>query len=341
MTLILRDPTGKPPWPLTLIAGMQKAGKSFAAAQASASPLVDRTIWFPFGEDDPDEYGAIPGARFKIAQIDGTYRSLLNAMKAALKLETENPNYNPAHPDLWVLDAGGMVWEHIKDMAQAEANRRWLSRKNNEGKQLPEDGVRITSDLWNTASDRWSAIIELLLKHKGPSIITARMGLKMVVNDQGEPTKDKEWKVEAQKGLPFDVGVVVEMHARDEVYLSGVRSLRYKTTKAREPYPDFTMHKLWTDLGLADETPGERHRTHATAVDSQAADDDVIKQRYALMVEIRDQAKAARITTDQVAAKWLEEYGHDIRITTDLGALELMRDDLRAIANRPREDAVA
>ena len=37
MTLITRKPTGKPPWPIMLIAGVEKSGKTYSAAQASAS----------------------------------------------------------------------------------------------------------------------------------------------------------------------------------------------------------------------------------------------------------------------------------------------------------------
>lgn len=72
MTLTTRKPTGLPSWPILLIAGVPKAGKSYACAAASASPLVGRTLWVPVGEDDPDELGGIPGADFDIVQHDGT-----------------------------------------------------------------------------------------------------------------------------------------------------------------------------------------------------------------------------------------------------------------------------
>lgn len=332
MALILRDPTGKPPWPITLISGIEKSGKTFAAAQASASKLIDRTIWFPFGEDDPDEYGAIPGARFKIATHNGTYRALYNAMNDALALE-QDPSYDPKVPDLWVLDSGGRLWALISDMAQVEANRRWAKRRENQGKPIPEDGVRITPDLWNTANARWEGILNLMRKHKGPSIITARLGLKSIVNEKtGEPTGAKDWKVEAQKGLPFDVGVIVEMHARGENYLTGVRSLRWVAKEPRWAYPDFTMEDLWTKLGLADAPAGERVHTTSTGEQSAAADDEVVSRRNKLLTAMLEVAKNARVTVGQLEAKWAENHDHDIRVTTDLGSLELLLDDLRTYA---------
>ena len=79
MTLQTRKPTGIPSWPIVLLTGVEKSGKTYAAAAASASEMVGRTLWLGIGEDDPDEYGAIPGTRFEIVVHDGTYRSILAA----------------------------------------------------------------------------------------------------------------------------------------------------------------------------------------------------------------------------------------------------------------------
>lgn len=73
MTLKTRQPTGKPSWPILLLAGREKAGKSWAAVAASASDLIGRTLYIGIGEDDPDEYALIPGASFEIVEHDGTY----------------------------------------------------------------------------------------------------------------------------------------------------------------------------------------------------------------------------------------------------------------------------
>lgn len=331
MALKTRKPTGKPPWPVVLIAGMQKAGKSYAAAQASASPLIDRTFWFTQGEDDPDEYGLIEGARFEIVEYDGTFRDLYLKMK-----EAAAEPMDPARPHLWVLDSGSKLWELISDMAQVEKNRRWQNKQAKYGKstELPADGLRIDMDLWNIAKSRWKSILELMVAHQGPSIITARLEKTSVIDDRtGEPTKEKVWKVQAEKNLAFDVGAVVEMHARNDVYLTGVRSLRMKLKDARTPFPNFTVHELWTKLGLA-ESVGQRFHTEATGEKSLAADDLIIARRNELFAQLREVARAAGVTPDRVEARWLEDYGHDIRVTTDLGALELMIDDLRGRATR-------
>lgn len=66
MTLKTRKPTGAVPWPLVLLEGEEKAGKSWALAELSASDKVGDTYWFDLGEGAADEYGAIPGARYPL-----------------------------------------------------------------------------------------------------------------------------------------------------------------------------------------------------------------------------------------------------------------------------------
>ena len=79
-----RKPTGKPHWPLVLLSGTEKSGKSYAAAAASASPLIGKTYWISFGEDDPDEYGQI--GRFEVA-VNYKHRVFTSATVQAV---TEN-----------------------------------------------------------------------------------------------------------------------------------------------------------------------------------------------------------------------------------------------------------
>lgn len=240
MSIQTRQPTGKPPWPITLVAGAEKAGKSYSCAEASGSDLIGRTFWIGIGEDDPDEYGAIPGTRFEIAVHDGTYRGIGTAVAMAVR----EPMVG-GKPNLIVLDSGTRLWEMISDMAQTEANAR---RKGKSDGDSP-----IGMDLWNRATDRWHKIMDLLRAHQGPSIVTARLDVVTVLDDNGKPTKVKDTKIKAQKSLPYDVGVVVEMHSRGETYIMGARSLKLDLpVGVKAPLPDFTIDGLWRNLGLDD-----------------------------------------------------------------------------------------
>lgn len=266
MSIQTRKPTGKPPWPITLLAGGEKAGKSYASAKASASDLIGRTFWIGVGEDDPDEYGAIPGARFEIAPHNGTYAGILNQLQEA-KAE---PRID-GKPNLIVLDSGTRVWEMLSDEAQFKAQARAERAAKKYNKHFdPDTEVTIGPDLWNRATDRWRDIMDVLREHDGPSIITARLDIVTVMDAQGKPTKDKTSKVKAQKSLPFDVGVVVEMPTRGETYIGGVRSLKLdipvgEKTKVR----DFSVEWLWKALGLegVDATSPRQH----SGADGQAS----------------------------------------------------------------------
>lgn len=248
MSIATRKPTGKPSWPLLLAAGGEGAGKSFLAAQASASDLIGRTFWIGHGEQDPDEYGALPGVDFDIVQYDGTVsqlRKIVHDIAAEPKGEK---------PTLLVVDSGTKVWDTISENAQLDANRR--AARN--GRKV--DDATISVDIWNKHKQHWRDIIDVLRLHDGPAIITARyeevaaMG-KDPRTGKTVPTGDKVWKVKAEKGLPYDVDAVLHMPIRGTYTLSKVRSVRLQLDEPKD-WPGFTMDAFWRALGLADVETG-------------------------------------------------------------------------------------
>lgn len=310
-----RKPTGKPSWPILLLAGAEKSGKTYAAAESSASDLIGRTFWVGVGEDAPDEYGAIEGARFEIVEHDGTYRGILRAL-----WEARREPMVDGKPNLIVLDSAGRVWALLSEAAQETANER-ARRKN---KNVGDDGADITMDLWNTAKQRWGHILDELRAHQGPSIVTARLE-EITHVENGQPTKHKTWKVQAEKNLPFEVGAIVHLRAFGEAYLTGVRSLRYrpKPNELTRLPEDWTIDALWHQLGLA-EGAGERHHDAAVAQGAAA-------ERDALLAQVKAAAEAAHVDLATVASDWAESHGgQHIGEATDLGSLELIRDDLKA-----------
>lgn len=324
-----RQPTGLPAWPIGLLAGVEKSGKSWKAAQASASDMVHRTFWIGVGEDDPDEYGILPGVRFEIVQHDGTYRGILNAILGAAA-QPPGPN---GEPNLIVLDSITRLWTLLVDNIQETANERARKR----GREIPDDGIRPSMDLWNIAKDRWGHVIDALRAHQGPSLVTSRLEL-VTVMENGEPTRDKWWKVLAEKNLPNEVGFIVQMRAcypEHDDHLAGVRSARYThpVDDDGKPVPaalaeDWTVEWLWRQLGLAD---GSAPRQHAHTV---VQDEDAT--RNALLAQIVEAAQAAGVDRQQIANDWAETHnGELIGETTDLGSLELLRDDLRVRAAQP------
>lgn len=328
-----RRPSGKPSWPILLLAGGEKSGKSWSCAEASGSDLIGRTLWIGIGEDDPDEYGNVPGANFEIVTHDGTYRDIL----AAIEWATHQPTVD-GKPTLIVLDSMTRLWDLLCEMAQTTARERIKRKASNSRQSAPaDDEVQITMDLWNTAKDRWGHIVGLLRSHQGPSLVTARLeDVVVVVN--GKPTQDRTLKVKAEKSLPYDVGGIVQMPERGRAYLTGVRTTRMQIPE-RVPFPGFTVDKLWRQLGLADVEVGERRHSGITA----ATPGDVVRavpdadERLSLIKAVAaaaEQAGAADGMTsaqakEAVVKRWAEEHGGEhINNATDLGSLELLRDEL-------------
>lgn len=250
MTLQTRKPTGKPSWPILVLAGREGAGKTWAAIEASSSNLVGRTIYVGFGEDDPDEYSLIPGASFDIAVHDGTYAGLLETVRDAVA----EPHGDK--PTLIILDSGTRLWNVIGDNMQAIANRRAKGTRN-----AASGNYTISTDLWNVAADQWKDVMDALREHNGPVIITARLD-PVTVMENGQPTKDKDWKVQAHKSLVFDATAVIEMRERGQYLITKVKSVRKQLDKPTL-YPGFTVEGFYTSLGLAE---GTGERAHATVM---------------------------------------------------------------------------
>lgn len=316
-----RRPSGLPSWPILLMAGAEKAGKSWSCAEATASDLVGRSFWVGIGEDDPDEYGSIPGADFEIVPHDGSYRDIL----AALTWAAQQPPVD-GRPNLLIVDSMTRLWDLICDMAQDQANARSRSKQQNPStkQQAASNDVEadIHMDLWNIAKDRWGHVIDVLRSHQGPSLVTARLE-EVTVMVNGKPTKDKTLKVKAEKSLPYDVGGIVQMPERGSAFLVGVRSARLQVP-TRLPRPAFTVDKLWRDLGLHELQIGARRHAAVTANDTA---------RTALINEVAAASDRAGVDRKEVARLWSESHGgQHIKEATDLGGLELLRDDLIARA---------
>jgi len=296
MSLKTRKLTGKPSWPITALAGPEKVGKTWAAIAASSSDLIGRCIWFPVGEDDPDEYKLIPGFdddKFDLAEHDGTYRGLLDAMREANK----EPDRD-GKPTLWVLDSGSRLWDLLSQMAQREANQRREAKARKSRQPVPDDEeADIHSDLWNIATDRWYYILDELKANRGPSIITARMELTTVFDSAGKPTKDKTQKILAQKRLPYDVGNIIEMPERGQAYLTGVRSVKLAQLAPRVEFKDFSFDTLWRRLGL-DGDVGDRTHTGIDPDDKPAAEADLAR------AELKELSEQHGWDLNTVAAEW-------------------------------------
>lgn len=207
MTLKTRKPTGKAPWPMLLIAGVEKSGKSYACAKFSASDLIDRTLYIEIGEGSADAYGALPGARYEIVEHDGSWAGILAAVEAAV---AESPA--TGKPNAIVLDSMSELWGLLCAEQEAAATKR--------GKET------ITMDQWNAAKRRWRKIIDAVRANRGPVLMTARYE-QVTVMEKGKPTLEKAWKVRAEKDLAFEVDGIITMTEPRKPHVAGIRTVAF------------------------------------------------------------------------------------------------------------------
>ena len=222
MALNTRKPTGVVPWPLILIEGGEKCGKSFSCALLSASSKVGRTLWLDWGEGAADEYGAIPGARYEVIEHDGTWASIMGQVAAA-KEEAQRAKDAGELPVVLVIDSITCEWESLKDWASdraktTSANRAKLQKD-------PNAEVQVTMNLWNDAASRHRKLMTVLMTFPGIVLIAARGG-EVAAVEGGRPVEGKKsYRVEGHKSLAYDASCWIRLARDARPVVVGARSV--------------------------------------------------------------------------------------------------------------------
>jgi hypothetical protein len=247
MTLRTRPPTGQVPWPLILIEGPEKSGKSWACAKLSASERVGQTYWVDLGEGGADEYGAVPGARYLVVEHDGTFAAILGAVEEVQALAIRAAAAGDP-PVVLVIDSMTAEWDLLKSAADARARDR-LARK---GRSVPEGTEpQISMDLWNTVNAWHRRLMATLMTFSGIACITARGKEVAALDANGRPVEgSKEYKVDGQRGLAYDASVWLRVGRNHPPLVVGARSvhagIRPGVDKPRQ-LPDLTLEGVIFD----------------------------------------------------------------------------------------------
>lgn len=223
-----RKPTGRVPWPVLLVEGGEKSGKSYSAALLSSSERVGRTFWIDLGEGSADEYGAIPGVRYEVIEHDGSYPQVLDQVRA-VKAEAARAAAAGEPPTVLVIDTITDLWEGLKDWA---ANRARARRKKG-----PDEEVTVSMDLWNDSGARYRKVMTELLTFPGVVILLAR-GKEIALVEGGKPVEGKkDYRVEGHKTLAYDATAWVRMSRTGPPQIIGARSVHAGIRPGRdEPY---------------------------------------------------------------------------------------------------------
>lgn len=212
MSLRTRKPTGAVAFPLLLVEGPEKSGKTYTALSLAASERVGRTFVFELGERAADEYA--PLGDYEIVDLNGTYADLLDQVRAATREPQED-----GRPNVVIIDSASMLWSLLKDQASAAA------RRSKRAKQIladdPDADIEVTMTYWTKAKDKWWAILNLLRSWPGITVLTARAGEVTKVHN-GQPVAGQtEWSRDLEKGTPFAMtGIVRCAHPKPPVLVT-------------------------------------------------------------------------------------------------------------------------
>lgn len=249
MAIRTRRPTGAVPWPLILLEGGEKAGKSWAAAELSASDKVGQTYWIDLNEGAADEYGAIPGARYLVVEHNGTWADILGQV-AEIRQEAARAKEAGEPPVVLVIDSMTAEWDLLKDWV---ANRAKSSPANQ--KRLaadPSAEVKAPMNLWNDATARHRRLMTMLMTFPGIVVMTARGKDVAALDSSGRPVEgSKEYKVEGHKTLGYDASVWVRLSREHPPIVVSARSVHVGIRPGVDrpvPAPNFTLEWLIFDV---------------------------------------------------------------------------------------------
>lgn len=241
-----RKPTGAVPWPLILIEGSEKAGKSWACAEFTASDKIGQAYWLDLGEGAADEYAAIPGANYLVIEHDGTWRDIVEQVEA-VRGEAQRAHDAGERPVVLVIDSMTAEWDLLKAWTQERANR------SNAGKRAlerdPDAEVKPPFNLWNDANARHGKLMHLLMTFPGIVLVTARGKEVAAMDSGGRPIANtKEYKVEGHKTLAFDATAWVRLSRGADPLVVGIRStiegVKVDPREEPKPWPAFSVEAL-------------------------------------------------------------------------------------------------
>lgn len=273
-----RRPTGRVPWPLILVEGGEKSGKSWACAQFSTSKRIGQMYWIDLGEGAADEYGAIPGADYLVVEHDGTWAQIIAAVAAVRDLAREAADAGQP-PVVLVIDSMTAEWDMQKDWASDKARRRHevKVRKYNAKPIGPDEEPTISMDLWNEAGARHRKLMTTLMTFPGIVLLTARGKEVAALDDAGKPIeRQRDYRVEGHKTLGYDASCWIRLDRTKPGTVVGVRSVH---VGIRPGYDDpIKLAKDWTIEGIVFDTlrcaPAEAHARRLTALQPAEPDEE-------------------------------------------------------------------
>jgi hypothetical protein len=315
-----RKPTGVPPWPLVLIEGPEKSGKSYAAAEFTASKHIGQAYWIDLGEGAADEYAAIKGANYLVVDHDGSWHDIVGQVE-----EIRAAAAGAEKPVVLIIDSMTAEWELLKDWASHRARTSKFAQK-----QLREDPnaeVKPSMNLWNDAGNRHHDLMRLLMSFPGIVVMTARGKDVAALDQDGRPIpKAREYRVEGHKTLPFDASVWVRLSRDEPPTVVGCRSVHAGIrpgVDSPQRFPEFNLEHLIFEVLKVDPKSVAREMTELVADEKALAD----TARSA----VRDYCELKGLDLKKVAAQFHDQQGEELRDTLDPSAVWTFLGELKSV----------
>ena len=259
-TLRTRKPTGRPSWPLILLAGEAKTGKSWSAAEFTGDPRVGRSFVLDLGEGSADEYIVVPGADYEIIDHNGQWIDIIAQVEAVR--DFARAELAAGHkPVCLIVDSMTAEWGMLSAWTDTRARRSNYNRKALAAD--PDAEIDISSNYWNDANSRHNRLMNILKTFPGVVIMTALETEKTQFGPDGKPVKNapKVARPDAQKRVTADATVWVRLSHDVPPTIVGIRSPQPNVHNIKpgqdrpKPWPGFTLAKLvFEHLGMSTET---------------------------------------------------------------------------------------
>lgn len=328
-----RKPTGIPPYPLILIEGGEKSGKTWSALQFSGDDRIGSCWALDLGEGTLDEYGAIPGARFSIIDHDGTWLDIIGQLEAASAQARVELDAGERVP-LLVIDTATAEWEMLKLWVDARA-RRTDSNKAKLARD-PDAEIKAPRNFWNDADARHAKFMRLLMSFPGIVIVTARGKVISATDDKGQPIQGKkDYRVEGHKNLAYDATAWVRMSREEAPIVVGLRSVAHGIRPGIDevkPWPDFSLGELVFRVIGCPVAGGSTRQIQKLDADQVMPGEDPNHDARQLLAAAKDAT-----TEEQVRSIWAD--ARDSRLLDHLVDGEALRALLTEEANRVRVTA--
>lgn len=222
--LPMHAPTGQVPWPLILLEGPEKVGKTYGALEFSGDDRIGATFALDLGEDSLEEYGQIPGARYGVVEHDGTWGQIIDRVEGMV--EHGHLERAAGRVPLAIIDSATAEWDMLKDWVGTRA-RRQPSNKAKLARD-PDAEIKASRNLWNDAASRHNRFMNTLRRFPGPVIFTARGKWVSATGKDGQPVQgQQEYSVESQKGLGYAVNAWVRLSRDQGPQIIGLRHPRW------------------------------------------------------------------------------------------------------------------